>query len=187
MPFLGEGVQLQQVDESYWKTLADLEYQGRDEPLTVPAGFCTNLASVPRFAWWLVPRSGRYTPAVVLHDYLVQHPDTTKVGRCDADGIFRRSMRELGVPLLRRRMMWTAVRLAGGPFNCGLDMLLAVLVISILVAPIVLPGAAIVTVLLLGFWILEILAYFIWKLRWKLGVWKPNHPVEHFPTFYWWT
>ncbi len=170
MPFLGGGVQLQQIDESYWETLAALDYQGRSEVLTVPAGFRTNLASVPRCAWWLVPRSGRYTPTVVLHDYLAKNPGVTKVNRCDADGIFRRSMRELGVPLLRRRMMWTAVRLAGGPHRCGLGLLLAVLAISILVAPIVLPGAAIITVLLFGFWLLEVLVYFIWKLRWKMEI-----------------
>ena len=33
----------------------------------------------------------------------------------DADGIFNRAMRELGVPYLRRWIMWTAVRWASGP------------------------------------------------------------------------
>lgn len=189
MPFVGTGLQLEQLNEREWETLAPLTYQGRDTTttLTVPTGFKTDLTSVPRFAWWLVPRSGRYTPASVLHDYLVRTPEAYGIGRCDADGIFRRSMRELGVPLLRRRMMWTAVRLSGGPHRCGWRMLLAVLVISILVAAIVIPGAIIVTLLLFGFWLIEVIIYVVWKLRWTLGIWKPHHQVDQFPTLYWWT
>jgi Protein of unknown function (DUF1353) len=34
-----------------------------------------------------------------------------RISRIDADGIFRQSMRELGVPFLRRWIMWAAGRI----------------------------------------------------------------------------
>jgi hypothetical protein len=78
----------------------------------VPVHKRTDFASVPRAFVWFIPRYGRYTKAAILHDYLcsVAVP-AGRIGRIDADGIFRQAMRELGVPFLRRWIMWAAVRL----------------------------------------------------------------------------
>ena len=67
--------------------------------------------SVPRIFVWFLPRYGRYTKAVILHDYLwrVRAKNGT-LDYVDADGIFRRAMRELGVPFMKRWIMWAAVR-----------------------------------------------------------------------------
>ena len=72
---------------------------------------------------WFLARScgsflgyGRYTRAAILHDYLWRFRvgnATDPVSRRDADRLLRRVMRELGVPFLRRWIMWTAVRWAG--------------------------------------------------------------------------
>jgi hypothetical protein len=87
---------------------------------TVPgdlASFETDLASIPVFATWLVPKDGRHTPAALLHDALVRDREgrRTVVGPLvdghEADRIFRDAMGELQVPLLRRWMMWAAVSL----------------------------------------------------------------------------
>ena len=77
----------------WWKLEQALEYCGRDQLFSVPIGFETNFTSVPRIFMWLVPRSGRYTKASVLHDYLSREwVPADKISRCDADGLFRRSM-----------------------------------------------------------------------------------------------
>ena len=53
-----------------WRLLEPLTYQGSRDTFTVPAGYVTNFASVPRLLWWFIPRYGRYTKATVLHDCL---------------------------------------------------------------------------------------------------------------------
>lgn len=107
MPFINDHIVLQELDEARWTLLEPLTYQGRQESFTVPAGFITDLASVPRIFTWLIPNYGKYTKAAVLHDYLCA---TKVINRSDADGLFRRTMRELGVPFLQRWVMWAAVR-----------------------------------------------------------------------------
>ena len=78
--------------------------------ITVPAGFETDFASVPRLFWRLIPPWGRYSAAAVVHDYLYA---TASVTRYEADRIFLDLMKRLGVPLWKRRLMYRAVRLGG--------------------------------------------------------------------------
>jgi hypothetical protein len=70
----------------------------------------TDFASVPRIFTWLLPRYGLYTRAAILHDHLCELARAGGIARSDADGIFRRANRELGVAFLRRWLMWAAVR-----------------------------------------------------------------------------
>lgn len=94
-----------------------LRYAGRDrsQVWTVRAGFRTDLGSVPRAATWLQPTYGDVTPAFVLHDWLCaiargDETDAQPISRRDADGLFRRVLRELGVAWARRWLLWGAVR-----------------------------------------------------------------------------
>ena len=173
MPFIGDTVQLVHPREhkfdkrkrSQWILLDDLVYQAKVDRITVEAGFETDLASVPRLLVWLVPRFGRYTRSAILHDYLLKHRQET-YSRHDADGIFRRSMREHDVPVLLRWMMWAAVGLnsaikdrvnrkprPGVMHELGL---LAVAIPSLLF---VLLPAVVVQAWLLLMWVLEWVAY----------------------------
>ncbi|HVL90877.1 MAG TPA: DUF1353 domain-containing protein, partial [Actinomycetota bacterium] len=106
----------------------------------------------------MLPRSGRYTKAAVLHDHLWRTPiDGVSFG--DADGIFRRCMRELGVPFLRRWLMWAAVRLNSlwkSRFGDRLGDLPHVLLVALFPGLFVLAGGLIVVVLLAGFYLLEL-------------------------------
>ena len=77
----------------------------------VPAGFVTDFASVPRWAWVLFPPTGPYAPAAVSHDYLYQLGTLT---RADADWEFVEGMRALGVSWPTRMVMLAALRLFGG-------------------------------------------------------------------------
>lgn len=107
MPFLTTDVAVKQIDAETFELLEPLEYQGDNETFTVPAGFKTDFASVPRIFTWLIPRYGAYTKSAILHDFL---GNSGLISHADNDGIFRRTMRELGVSFLRRWMMWAAVR-----------------------------------------------------------------------------
>lgn len=80
-------------------------------------GMATDLASIPFFATWLVPKDGKHTPAALVHDAQVNDVDNDEnrtvdgpyVTRDEADSIFRRGMQELGVAFIRRWLMWAAV------------------------------------------------------------------------------
>lgn len=109
MPFTTT-LYVREVDERYWKLTRPLEYQGNTDTFHVPAGFETDFASVPRAFWNAFPPYGKYTKAAVLHDYFYA---TQPISRKDADGIFRRTMKELGVGWLRRRTMYRMVRMFG--------------------------------------------------------------------------
>lgn len=37
----------------------------------IPAGYMTDLESVPRVAQWMLPRAGRALRAALIHDYLI--------------------------------------------------------------------------------------------------------------------
>jgi hypothetical protein len=113
----------------YWETLRTITYYSRCEPgsislsercrwkFVVPAGFRSDFASIPSFAWPIIGHpAGEYAQAAVLHDYLYA---TRIVSREDADGLFLEAMKVLGVPWWKRWSMWAAVRVAGGFFYDG--------------------------------------------------------------------
>jgi Protein of unknown function (DUF1353) len=112
MPFPdGSEVVVKQLDDENWEVRKDLKYDGQVDSFTVPIGSPTDFASVPRVFVWFLPRYGSYTMAAILHDYLWRaRAAKGKMDWVDADGIFRRAMRELEVPFLRRWIMWAAVR-----------------------------------------------------------------------------
>ena len=85
-------------------------------PITVPAGFVTDFASIPRAFWTILPPTGKYGKAAVIHDYLYVMggdlpPD--KFTKADADRIFYEAMGVLGVGSVTRYVMWKAVSAFG--------------------------------------------------------------------------
>lgn len=77
--------------------------------LEIPEGFMTDLDSVPRIPVIYAVFKGRATKSAVLHDYLVRNPNV--VPKRDADTIFFYAMKEEGVRLWLRILMYLAVRL----------------------------------------------------------------------------
>lgn len=108
MPFLTP-LALAYTGRGRYVTTAPLRYEGGWDVLTVPTGFGTDLASVPRVFWSWLPPHGEYERAAVVHDWAI---DELVITPADADGLFRRIMREEGVSTVRRWLMWTAVRWA---------------------------------------------------------------------------
>jgi uncharacterized protein DUF1353 len=80
---------------------------------TVPAPMATDLASIPAFASWLVPKDGVHTQAALVHDSMIgtQEYFGPQVTEKVADKMFREAMDFVHVGLVRRWLMWTAVSL----------------------------------------------------------------------------
>lgn len=83
------------------------------EGVTVPAGFVTDFASVPKILWSIFPPTGWYQRAALLHDYLYVCR-VLPASRWEADCAFLRQMRLDGVGARTRWTLFLAVRLFGG-------------------------------------------------------------------------
>ncbi len=107
-----KALELRYIDGRQWELLWGYDYRGARWRGRVPRFFITDFASVPKILWNLLPPTGPYGPAAVVHDYLYR---TAAVPRCDADWTFLEAMTSLNVPPLTRRVMYWAVRLFGAP------------------------------------------------------------------------
>lgn len=111
-------LELLSINGTRFRVLQRMAYRSDqyDAPFEFPSNlddFRTDLASVPDLFTWLVPRTGDFLPAAVLHDaLLVDDYRGPKVARADADDIFRIAMDELGTGRVRAWLMWSAVSAA---------------------------------------------------------------------------
>ena len=80
------------------------------DTVVVPAGFVTDLASIPGPGRALLHPNGPHGVAAIVHDYLYWNQSCT---REEADGLFRLAMIESQVPASQYRPIYTAVRLGG--------------------------------------------------------------------------
>lgn len=85
----------------------DIGLKGSDLTVTVPTGFITDLASVPRLFWWLFPPfDPQYAAAAVLHDFLLSWDG---FDRLTAHTIFLDALIILGVEPWKAWIMFLAV------------------------------------------------------------------------------
>lgn len=97
-----------------WQLLAGFEYHvgsfPSQEVIVVPKGAITDLASVPRILWAVFPPHGKWAKAAIVHDWLYAEAIGSKAY---ADRVFLEAMEVLGVPLVRRKLMFWAVHWFG--------------------------------------------------------------------------
>lgn len=101
--------QIAPFGDSEWWVLTDSipTRIGRStEIITVPKGFVTDLASIPRFFWSAFPKTGPYMSAAILHDYLYWDQRCT---RAESDRIFAIEMKSYGVNDTSRTLIFSAV------------------------------------------------------------------------------
>jgi hypothetical protein len=113
---------------SLWGLHDPLTYRPSDAGFTItaPPGFVTDLASIPRWAWIVLPPDGPWVKGAVIHDFLYAtrgsgvwkaHPSgnsrPSAYTRAEADWILRDALANRGVDLLRRNLIWAAVRIGG--------------------------------------------------------------------------
>lgn len=105
-------------DDGQWVLAQPLVYQSdvAGITITVPAGFQTDLASVPRLPVIYLLCGDTSTAAAVVHDYLY---GSNLVDRATADAVLREASAVTGVPAWRRGLMWAGVRLFGASHWSG--------------------------------------------------------------------
>lgn len=94
----------------HWVLLADLIWHSDTERIVVPAGFVTDLASIPRPLRGILNQNGNSRRPAVLHDYLYQ---TQSLPRAAADEIFRRALAAEDIGAVGRFVYWSGVRIGG--------------------------------------------------------------------------
>jgi hypothetical protein len=87
--------------------------------IAVPAGFVTDLGSVPRLPIIYLLFGDAFPWAAVVHDFLYSAKSGPTVSRKMADDVLREACEVIGEPAWRRNAVWAAVRAAGGSrFEC---------------------------------------------------------------------
>lgn len=110
--FVGKLV-LEEAGSKHWKVLEELIYVADAEfRITVPRGFITDGASIPRGFWSLIghPLNGKHASPAVVHDYLYV---TQAFDKDYADRVFLEAMKAKGVSFIRRHLMYYAVKFFG--------------------------------------------------------------------------
>lgn len=99
-------------DDGKWILVQSVVYESNVavRVITVPAGFQTDLASVPRIPLVYDLCGDTASLAAIVHDYLYS---THLVDRATADAVLREASAVTGVPTWRRWLMWAGVRLGG--------------------------------------------------------------------------
>ena len=112
-----------QISESDWQLAAAFSYDSEllGRLVTVPVGFVTDFASVPRvpLAYWLVGGVGN--KAAVIHDYLYRTCFLGADKRIDADKTFKEALGVLNIAAWRCEGMYLGVRAFGWKFYCGIQ------------------------------------------------------------------
>lgn len=89
-----------------WRAFTfEIGHLGSGDAVTVPAGFRTDLCSVPWFARAFIPVSGRVAKPALLHDWLLDQGDDR------AHDIFAEALTVAGVRPFTRRILVAAVRI----------------------------------------------------------------------------
>lgn len=78
--------------------------------ITVPRGFVTDFASIPKLLWWWLSPHDYYSRAAVVHDYLYWAQQCT---RLQADNLLLIAMKESDVSSDRQSLVYRGVRLGG--------------------------------------------------------------------------
>ena len=102
------------ADGKYWVLKEPLVYQHPEtkEEVTIPRGFVTDLASIPRGFWIAFPPCDKYTTATVLHDYLYW-VQSDKCNQECADDILLLAMKEAKVDITTSEAIHLGVRIGG--------------------------------------------------------------------------
>jgi hypothetical protein len=84
---------------------------GNNEQLiTVPEGFDSDGASVPRIFWPILPRWGKYGKAAILHDYMYR---IKEYSRKECDDVMLEAMKVLEVPEWEQALIYRSLRSFG--------------------------------------------------------------------------
>ena len=122
-----DALELEYVDGRNWKVTQDFYYDtdvlllgygtySYEPRVTIPAGFISDFASIPRILWALLSPTtgllgGDYGKAAVVHDRLYRTKGLST--RFQADRVLLEAMTFLKVPRLARWTIYLGVRIGG--------------------------------------------------------------------------
>lgn len=100
----------------YWRVMNSFSYMLKPGHwVSVPAGYLTDGASVPKIFWNIIPPWGLYGQAAVVHDILCEYLTIivnglpVAISRAQCDEVLNEAMRHLGVPTWKRLMIYYSV------------------------------------------------------------------------------
>jgi Protein of unknown function (DUF1353) len=94
----------------YWAVVAPLVWDSPTLHLTIPVGFITDLASIPKVLRNTLDVDGRSRAPAILHDWLYCTQHST---RAFADSMLREALGEYGENAATAWVYWAGVRLGG--------------------------------------------------------------------------
>lgn len=104
------------LGKDHWRILTPFSYKIDQESwVTIPKGYLTDGASVPRLFWNMIPPWGPYGQAAVVHDLLCEYLSVVRNGRpvritrAECDEVLNQAMKNLDVPDAQRLMIYSAV------------------------------------------------------------------------------
>lgn len=120
--FIRNSLTVRCIGDGRWMLTEPFIVMVNEVEITVPAGFVTDFASVPRLPFTFAMFGDLGHGAAVLHDWLYSGQGVIPFFRKDADLVLRYALIEDGVPAWKAWIMWAAVRAFGGKHfteQCG--------------------------------------------------------------------
>jgi hypothetical protein len=98
-----------------WEVVEDFTYTSSllNKDITVPAGYFTDLASVPRVVRFVVPvANAKNRKAAVVHDYLCTHGRELEIVKSQkvSDQVFREALGVQGIGRFKSGLLYYPVR-----------------------------------------------------------------------------
>jgi hypothetical protein len=103
-------------DGRHWRVTKAFHYTSdAGLRIEIPEGFVTDFASTPFFLWWILPPTGRYTRAALVHDklYSDHRRGVYHYSRAFADAVLLEACRDCKCRELTCETIWIGVRIGG--------------------------------------------------------------------------
>lgn len=95
------------AQESMWEVDEPFTVSWHDKQWEIPAGFKTDLASIPRVLQGFITKVGKHIQPAIVHDWFYVFGGITKA---EADQMFLDGMEHVGVRWTKRYLMYWGVR-----------------------------------------------------------------------------
>lgn len=109
-----DNIDVRARSDGKWELLEDFDWY----EITVPKGFLSDFASIPRIFWAILhPTDSKILAASLTHDFIYSKHGKLKdrtLSRKDCDKIFLKIMQTVGLGWFKRTMAYNAVRVFGG-------------------------------------------------------------------------
>ena len=110
-------LRLAEVRQGLWVVEKPIEFIANEKPFTIPAGFLTDLASIPKIFQWRIPKRGPYDCIAVIHDYLIEERRSHSFDSDIVHKLWHAAIEDLPLPWYRKMSLGFSVRIFGPRFK----------------------------------------------------------------------